>query len=283
MDQDGGTKRFPDNKAGAKYGTGYCDAQCPTDLKFINGLANVENWKGQDNDKNSGNGRYGACCAEMDIWESNSQATAYTAHPCTVNSEYRCDSNGKECGGFKEGRDQGVCDQDGCDFNSYRMGDKTFWGPGLTVDSNKPMTVVTQFVGSPVTEIKRKYVQGGKVIDNSNTNISGITAANSLTDKFCKEAKVAFGDTDAFTDKGGMAQFAKSLSTGVVLVLSLWDDHAVNMLWLDSSYPTDKSGPGIERGPCATSTGVPADVESKYASASVIYGNIKFGPIDSTY
>ena len=38
MDADGGMSRFPTNKAGAKYGTGYCDSQCPRDLKFINGL-----------------------------------------------------------------------------------------------------------------------------------------------------------------------------------------------------------------------------------------------------
>ena len=37
MDADGGTSRFPGNKAGAKYGTGYCDTQCPQDIKFING------------------------------------------------------------------------------------------------------------------------------------------------------------------------------------------------------------------------------------------------------
>jgi len=37
MDADGGVSRFPTNKAGAKYGTGYCDAQCPQDLKFISG------------------------------------------------------------------------------------------------------------------------------------------------------------------------------------------------------------------------------------------------------
>ena len=37
MDEDGGMSRFPGNKAGAKYGTGYCDSQCPTDIKFING------------------------------------------------------------------------------------------------------------------------------------------------------------------------------------------------------------------------------------------------------
>lgn len=37
MDADGGSSRFPTNKAGAKYGTGYCDTQCPQDIKFING------------------------------------------------------------------------------------------------------------------------------------------------------------------------------------------------------------------------------------------------------
>lgn len=37
MDKDGGKARFPTNKAGAGYGTGYCDSQCPHDIKFING------------------------------------------------------------------------------------------------------------------------------------------------------------------------------------------------------------------------------------------------------
>ena len=37
MDADGGSGKFANNKAGAKYGTGYCDSQCPHDIKFING------------------------------------------------------------------------------------------------------------------------------------------------------------------------------------------------------------------------------------------------------
>lgn len=37
MDADGGQAKYPNNKAGAKYGTGYCDAQCPHDVKFIQG------------------------------------------------------------------------------------------------------------------------------------------------------------------------------------------------------------------------------------------------------
>jgi cellulose 1,4-beta-cellobiosidase len=41
MDKDGGMSKYPTNKAGAKYGTGYCDAQCPRDLKFINGMVSA--------------------------------------------------------------------------------------------------------------------------------------------------------------------------------------------------------------------------------------------------
>ena len=33
------------NTAGAEFGTGYCDAQCPHDIKFINGEANVIDWE----------------------------------------------------------------------------------------------------------------------------------------------------------------------------------------------------------------------------------------------
>jgi cellulose 1,4-beta-cellobiosidase len=71
----------------------------------------------------------------------------------------------------------------------------------------------------------------------------------------------------------------------MVLVLSLWDDHQVAMLWLDSAYPTnkDKSTPGVDRGPCPTSSGKPNDVESQSPDATTVYGNIKFGALDSTY
>lgn len=31
-------------KGGAAYGTGYCDAQCPHDIKFIDGEANSGDW-----------------------------------------------------------------------------------------------------------------------------------------------------------------------------------------------------------------------------------------------
>ena len=57
----------------------------------------------------------------------------------------------------------------------------------------------------------------------------------------------------------------------MVLILSLWDDHAAHMLWLDSNYPADgdASVPGIARGPCPTDSGNPPDVENEQADATV--------------
>jgi cellulose 1,4-beta-cellobiosidase len=39
MPVDGGMSAT--NKAGAKYGTGYCDSQCPHDMKFIGGVVSL--------------------------------------------------------------------------------------------------------------------------------------------------------------------------------------------------------------------------------------------------
>jgi len=287
MPADGGN--FAGNKAGAKYGTGYCDAQCPHDLKFINGEANVLNWKPNPNDKNSGTGLYGTCCTEMDIWESNSMATAYTPHVCTVKGQTRC--NGSTCGDDPDNRYGGVCDKDGCDFNSYRMGNMKFLGPNLMVDTTKPFTVVTQFITSDGTdrgtlsEIRRIYLQNGKVIPNSQVNFPGIKTYDSVSDAYCNDQKKLFGDRNDFEAKGGLKSLGDTLDRGMVLVLSLWDDHAVHMLWLDSNYPTTQppTKPGIARGPCPTDSGVPDDVESKYPNSNVKYMNIKYGDIGSTY
>ncbi|OBT83992.1 hypothetical protein VE02_08009 [Pseudogymnoascus sp. 03VT05] len=281
MDKDGGMSKYPTNKAGAKYGTGYCDAQCPRDLKFINGMGNAEGWVPSSNDPNAGVGGHGSCCAEMDIWEANSMATAYTPHSCDTITQTMCDGDG--CGGtYSADRYGGTCDPDGCDFNSYRQGDTSFYGKGMTVDTSKVFTVVTQFIGNPLTEIKRFYVQNGKTIPNSESTIAGVSG-NSVTTEYCDAQKIAFGDNTSFADHGGMASMSKALGAGMVLVMSLWDDHYSNMLWLDSTYPTDSTKLGSVRGSCATSSGVPADVESGSASASVTYSNIKVGPIGSTF
>ncbi|TVY22678.1 putative 1,4-beta-D-glucan cellobiohydrolase [Lachnellula hyalina] len=282
MDADGGLAKYSTNKAGAKYGVGYCDSQCPRDLKFINGEGNVDGWKASSNDANAGVGGHGSCCAEMDVWEANSISAALTPHSCSTVSQTMCD--GDACGGtYSSTRYAGICDPDGCDFNSYRQGNTTFYGKGLTVDTSKVFTVVTQFVGSPLTEIKRFYVQDGVVIPNSYSTIAGTTDYNSITTAYCDAQKAAFGDNYSFKTQGGMASMSSAMSAGMTLVMSVWDDHYANMLWLDSTYPTTDTAAGGPRGTCAVTSGVPADVEASSPGASVIYSNIKFGPIGSTF
>jgi cellulose 1,4-beta-cellobiosidase len=281
MDADGGVaKSNGANLAGPKYGTGYCDAQCPRDLKFINGVANSQGWVPDSNDPNSGMGLMGTCCPEMDVWEANSVSAAFTPHTCTTLGQSTC--TGATCS--MPNSTQGTCDQAGCDFNSFRMGDTSFYGPGHTVDTTQKFTVVTQFVGNPVTSIQRFYVQNGKVIPNSNSTIPGVTG-NAISDSFCAAQKTAFGDTNTFASKGGMATMAKAASAGMVLVMSLWDDHAADMLWLDAPYPPTKapSAAGVTRGTCAANSGVPATVEAQSPNAQVIYSNIRFGSIGSTF
>jgi cellulose 1,4-beta-cellobiosidase len=291
MDADGGMAKSTANKAGAKYGTGYCDTQCPHDLKFINGVANSEGWEPSSNDQNAGKGTYGTCCNEMDIWEANSMGAAVTPHVCrgTSGGQTRC--SGTDCGDSPDHRYDGLCDKDGCDFNSFRMGDTSFLGPGKTVNTNSKITVVTQFLTSnnstsgTLREIRRIYVQNGKVIQNSKTNIPGMSQYDSITDDFCNAQKQAFGDTNSFEDRGGMAAMGQAFAKGMVLVMSLWDDHEAKMLWLDSNYPLDKdaSTPGVARGTCDQASGEPQTVESQHGDATVVFSNIKFGPIGSTY
>jgi cellulose 1,4-beta-cellobiosidase len=74
----------------------------------------------------------------MDIWEANADAAVYTPHVCTVQSQTRC--SGSDCSG------SGVCNETGCGFNSYCLGDVSFFGMGKTVDTSSKFTVVTRFI-----------------------------------------------------------------------------------------------------------------------------------------
>nr|BAF57426.1 putative glycosyl hydrolase family7 [uncultured symbiotic protist of Mastotermes darwiniensis] len=175
----------------------------------------------------------GGCCPEFDIQEASSKAMVFTAHTCQT------PTNG--------------CDSSGCGYNPYRDSkDKTFWAVGGKVDVSKPVTVVTQFVsvGTSLSEVKRKYVQGGKVIE----------AAQSLNDKFCNW-------------NGGqgrsMSAMGASFTRGHVLVFSLWDGDG--MSWMD----------GGNAGPCTSYSHT--QVEATSPNLKVTWSNIKFGDIDSTY
>eukprot|EP01133_Synstelium_polycarpum_P002480 gene2480-2821_t len=277
MDVDGGRAKYPSNKAGAKYGTGYCDSQCPTDIKYINGMINVDK-------------KVGTCCAEMDIWEANKMASAFTPHPCSASGAFTCEAG--KCGGAGGGgRYIGQCDPDGCDFNPFRLGNETFYGPGMTVNTNKKFTVVTQFLTDKTTgelnDIKRFYVQDGKLIGNPQSMVSGVEG-NSVTKDFCNQ-KIDkanhLDDSDAFVRHGGLASMGKAISEGMVLVMSLWDDANSTMNWLDSydKDATDLNKPGVIRGSCAKDAGDINKVRAENPDAFVTFSNIKVGPIGSTF
>merc|ERR1712039_15520 len=192
---------------GAEFGTGYCDAQCPADIKFISGAANSEGWGSSSS--GTAKGTYGSCCAEMDLWEANNEATAFTAHPCKVDKLYRCE--GAEC--------TTICDMPGCDYNSYRMGAHNFYGPGANFEVNtlKPFTIVTQFITADGTdegdlsEIRRFYVQDGKKIENSPATIDGLGNQSSLSDESCTTDKRIFGEKEDTTAKfGGLKKMGEA-------------------------------------------------------------------------
>jgi len=270
MKADGG--RSSSNTAGAKFGTGYCDAQCPRDIKFMDGKANVQ--------------RQGHCCAEMDVWEANSINEAFTVHPCSIQGPLVC--TGTECGDAGEGEGHaGVCNKAGCSFHSSRMAARTFFGPGpdFAIDTAKPMTVVTQWLTSDGTdsgdlsEIRRIYLQSGRVVYNWNATLLSPTAGSAITDSFCGTQRSVFGGPDDFAMKGGLKSMGEALGRGVVLVLSLWHDEAGGSGWLDSAggeHGAAKSGSA--EGPCSQGRAA-AQAGPKFQGASVKYTNFMHGEI----
>lgn len=295
MDTRGGLGRGQ-NGAGARLGTGYCDAQCPHDIKFINGEANIKDWRQNPKDisHSTGLGRWGACCAEMDIWEANKMATAFTPHPCNINETGQLRCEGTSCGNNDSGeRYNGVCDKDGCDINAYRTGNHNFYGPGpeFAVDSSRPITVVTQFLTNngtdegDLSEIRRFYVQDGRTVYSPPSTILGPDGGSSITDGFCGQQKTLFGDINDFARQGGLAQMGRSLDRGHVLALSLWDDFEANMLWLDSADPPSRpiEQPGVVRGGClGGNSSTPSFVRQHFPHAYVTYANVAIGEINST-
>jgi len=75
----------------------------------------------------------------------------------------------------------------------------------------------------------------------------------------------------------------EAFEDGMVLVMSLWDDYDVNMLWLDSTYPVDKTTWGGPRGDCSIDSGKPEEVENNSPFSNVIFSKIRVGDIGSTY
>jgi cellulose 1,4-beta-cellobiosidase len=179
-------------------GVGYGDAQCPTDIKYAtkDGTINLRQTP--------------SCAQEIDLTEANSEAMAWTLHPCRG----------------------GVCDKPGADMNSYRQGFLDFYGPGKTLDTTQPFTVVTEFRENSMT---RYYIQKGQRLDHP---------AGPMTYASVSNWTQGFGEQSDFQTLGGFSMFS---AEEYVFVISLWDDTVTNMQWLDG---VTGSGLGSVRGPC---------------------------------
>lgn len=197
----------------------------------------------------------------MDIWEANAKATSIAPHTCNQTGLYEC--TGAECS-F-----DGVCDQWGCSYNPYGLGNHNYYGPGLKVDTKRPFTVVTQFpaVKGKLTEIRRLYVQDGKVIQNAVVNVTGKPIVNYLDDEYC-----ATGGGH-FMDLGAMEGMGDALLRGMVLIFSIWWDTGGFMNWLDSG----------DSGPCNSTEGDPNVIVKVQPDPAVTFSQIKWGEIGSTY
>lgn len=200
MDASGGRAEY--NTGGARYGAGYCDAQCPVPT-FRNGTLNTAS--------------AGYCCNEMDILEANSRAAAFTPHPCAD--------------------DGSNCDRGGCGLNPYSLGYPGYWAPGsgAVVDTSKPFTVVTQFVTDDETttgtlsQIRRIYKQGNVTLPGA---VSSTAAAPGGPDAI-NATWCASVDASA-AEFGNLVAMGEALGRGMVLAFSIWNDNSQFMNWLDS-------------------------------------------------
>jgi len=94
--------------------------------------------------------------------------------------------------------------------------------------------------------------------------------------------KAYFNETDTFSIKGGLYAIGETMKRGMVLAMSIGDDHEENLNWLDSTYG-DSSKNGYTRGSCGANDGNYSNVESNFPSSSVIFSNLRFGFINSTF
>ncbi len=242
----------------SSFGINYGDAQCPHDIKYIAGKANF--------------GSAGACSNEYDIWEANSKSMSLALHPCSSGKGvFKCTSS-ESCGDGSD-RMKGVCDKNGADYNPNRHGLKTFYGnnASFTVNSAKPIRVITQFhTGSDgkISKIQRFYEQNGVRIKGAELTESSIAATHS-----------AFGEQNRFAELGGFGEMSASFSRKHVLVLSVWDDSAVNMRWLDSVYPAGSSKASDYRGPCSAQNTSPDYLRKTFPTAYVIYSDFQINSL----
>lgn len=257
MPIDGGLNRL--NQAGAPYGTGYGDAQCAKDMTWVSGFANLN--------------QTGSCSVEMDFWEANRMATAFTPHTCSTKGTQHCHS-ALTCGDGSN-RYKGWCDKDGADYNPYRLGEQMLYGPSEKHDINtlKPFQVITQFrtdSKKQLLSIRRFYKQNEQVV-----------FGGELDDAWIDKQKSLWKENNHFKQLGGMKGMQESFKRQHVLAISLWDDVSVSMLWLDSTFPVGSKEPGALRGPCSGKENKAEWIRQNLPQSKVVYSDFEWGPIQN--
>ena len=222
----------------------------------------------------------------MDIWEANSRSFHVAPHTCNQTGLYLCE--GVEC------EYEGVCDKNGCAWNPYRVNITNYYGNSdqFKVDTRRPFTVITQFpagADGKLKEIRRMYVQEGKLVESYTVEAAGLPKVNALNDEFC----IATG-AERYLDLGGTGGMGDALTRGMVLVgftsptlfahgsvadhllykaMSIWWSEGDNMQWLD----------GGAAGPCNATEGNPSNVVKVQPEPEVTFSNMRWGEIGSTF
>lgn len=89
-----------------------------------------------------------------------------------------------------------------------------------------------------------------------------------MNDELC-----AAQGADKFADLGALKGMGEAMTRGMVLCMSVWWDEGGNMEWLDSG----------EAGPCEPGEGAPENILEVEADPDVVFSNIKWGEIGSTF
>ncbi|KAG6914942.1 hypothetical protein DXG01_014336 [Tephrocybe rancida] len=216
--------------------------------------ANSVGWNGSSIDSNSGTGNYGACCTETDIREANRSPFPTLPIPALSPASAAAPAP-----------------------------------PAVPPTATAPSAIPMVATSTPTAKVTRPSTVPGSRSTHPRSPPSPLSSSPPTTPPTVTPPRSIVSTSrtapSSRTPKGSLTAMGKAVKNGMVLVLSVWDDLAVNMFWLDSIYPTDASAstPGVGRGTCATTSGTPTDVETNAPNSSVTYSNIRFGEIGSTY
>lgn len=113
------------------------------------------------------------------------------------------------------------------------------------------------------------YLQKGAIVENLRVHVSGVDpSTNSIAIQSCDTIKNVFVQYAHYLKPRGMHPVDQALTEGMVLVF----------LYLGglSCWRKSCGACGVSRGAC------PTELETPYPGASVVFSNIRVGPIGST-